>query len=105
MCIRDRGVCVPDLTFTHAKTGRAVHLEVLGYWSRDAVFRRAELAEAGLPEPVVFAVSSRLRVSEEVLDDRTASALYVYKGVMNPRAVARRLNEVHARLCAGQGLV
>ncbi len=99
------GVCVPDLTFTHAKTGRAVHLEVLGYWSRDAVFRRAELAEAGLPEPVVFAVSSRLRVSEEVLDDRTASALYVYKGVMNPRAVARRLDEVHARLCSGQGLV
>lgn len=99
------GVCVPDLTFTHGETGRVVHLEVLGYWSRDAVFRRAELVEAGLPEPVLFAVSSRLRVSEEVLDDRTASALYVYKGVMNPRAVVRRLDEIHARLCAGRGLV
>lgn len=98
------GVCVPDLTFTHQKSGRDVHLEVLGFWSREAAFRRAELATGGLPEPVVFAVSSRLRVSEEILDEKTASALYVYKGVMSPRAVERRLDAVHARLCAGQGL-
>lgn len=99
------GVCVPDLTFTHRESGRQVHLEVLGFWSRDAAFRRAELAAGGLPEPVLFAVSSRLRVSEEILDEKTASALYVYKGVMSPRAVARRLDDIHARLCAGQGLV
>lgn len=99
------GVCVPDLVFTHAETGAEVHLEAMGYWSRDAVFRRAELAESGLDEPILFALSSRLRVSEEVLDERSASALYVYKGVMSARAVERRLDELHARLCARRGLV
>ncbi|HEY0191517.1 MAG TPA: DUF790 family protein, partial [Kofleriaceae bacterium] len=37
------GVCVPDLTLTHAKSGADVHVEVMGYWSRDAVWRRVEL--------------------------------------------------------------
>lgn len=99
------GVCVPDLTFTHAETGEQVHLEALGYWSRDAAFRRAELCLGGLREPIVFALSSRLRVSEEILDERSASALYVYKGVMSARAVERRLDELRARLCAERRVV
>jgi predicted nuclease of restriction endonuclease-like RecB superfamily len=86
------GVCAPDLTFTHRERGTRVHCEVLGFWSRAAVWKRVELAEAGLPEPVLFAVSSRLRVSEEVLDEHASGALYVYKGVMNPRAVVRKLD-------------
>ncbi|MBK7581952.1 MAG: DUF790 family protein [Myxococcales bacterium] len=91
------GVCVPDVTFRHSETGRAVHLEVMGYWSRDAVFRRIELSESGLPEPMVFAVSSRLRVSEELLDEGSSDALYVYKGVISARAVERRLDALAAR--------
>ena len=42
------GLCVPDLVFTHADTGRRVYFEALGYWSREAVWRRVELVEAGL---------------------------------------------------------
>jgi uncharacterized protein len=85
------GVIAPDLELTHAKTGARVQLEVLGFWSRDAVWKRVELAERGLPEPVLFAVSSRLRVSEDVLEDNGSGALYVYKGVMSARAIERRL--------------
>jgi predicted nuclease of restriction endonuclease-like RecB superfamily len=81
------GLCVPDLAFTHRDTGRRVFLEVMGYWSRDAVWKRVDLVRAGLPHPVVFALSSRLRVSEQVLDDDLPGSLYVYKGVMRPRAV------------------
>jgi predicted nuclease of restriction endonuclease-like RecB superfamily len=86
------GLCVPDLTFTHAATDRRVYLEVMGYWSRDAVWRRVEMVEAGLPHTVIFAVSSRLRVSEEALGDDLPGQLYVYKGVMSARAIAERLD-------------
>jgi hypothetical protein len=75
-------------------TRARVHFEALGYWSRDAAWRRVELAKAGLSRPILFAVSSRLRVSEAVLDDVETAALYVYKGVMSPRAVERKLDEL-----------
>ncbi|MCA9560034.1 MAG: DUF790 family protein [Myxococcales bacterium] len=85
------GVCVPDLVFSHTEREERAYLEVMGFWSRDAVWRRVELVEAGLSERIVFAVSSRLRVSEAVLDDDLPGELYVYKGVMNARAIAERL--------------
>jgi predicted nuclease of restriction endonuclease-like RecB superfamily len=80
------GLCVPDLVFE--RDGARVYLEVMGYWSRDAVWKRVELVEKGLAEPIVFAVSARLRVSEEVLDAASGAALYVYKGTMSARSVA-----------------
>lgn len=86
------GLCVPDLVFTHRDAGHCVYLEVLGYWSREAVWRRVDLVQAGLRQPIVFAVSSRLRVSEEVLDEELPGRLYVYKGAMSARAVEERLD-------------
>lgn len=90
------GVCVPDIAFEH-RDGRRVLLEVMGYWSRDAVWRRVELARSGrLTTPVIFAVSSRLRVSEDVLSSDDSAALYVYKGAMSARAVRRKLDALTA---------
>jgi len=91
------GLCVPDLTFRHAQRGTTVHLEVLGFWSRAAVWRRVDLAEQGLAEKVVFAVSQRLRVSEDVLGDDHPAALYVYKGTMNARAVLAKVEALAGR--------
>jgi len=88
------GICVPDIVFEHRFTRERVYFEALGYWSRDAAWQRVELAKAGLSRPILFAVSSRLRVSEAVLDDVETAALYVYKGVMNPRAIERKLDEL-----------
>ena len=83
-----RGVCIPDLELTRKGSKKPVFVEVLGYWSRDAVWKRVELAESGaLGALVVFAVSSRLRVSAEVLDANAPASLYVYKGKMSPRAL------------------
>ena len=49
---------------------------------------------AGSPREILFAVSSRLRVSEEVLEEDASGALYVYKGAMSARAVAERLESL-----------
>jgi predicted nuclease of restriction endonuclease-like RecB superfamily len=87
------GVLVPDLELTRAAepaTGRSVLVELLGFWSRDAVFRRIEAAERGLAEPVLFVLSSRLRVSEQLLDDAESGKLYVYKGRINAHALLRK---------------
>ncbi len=85
------GLCVPDLVFHHESSGQRVFLEVMGYWSRRAVWQRVELVQAGLAQPIVFAVSRRLRVSEEVLDADLPGQLYVYKGVMSARSILERL--------------
>jgi predicted nuclease of restriction endonuclease-like RecB superfamily len=90
------GVCIPDLELTRKGSKKSVFVEVLGYWSRDAVWKRVELAESGaLKERVIFAVSSRLRVSAEVLDENAPASLYVYKGKMSPRSII-----AHAELLA-----
>lgn len=85
------GECVADLRFHHRASGFVVHLEVLGYWSREAVFKRVELVESGLPDALLFAASSRLRVSEELLPADHSSALYVYKGSLDRKAILMRL--------------
>ena len=90
------GLCIPDLRFTH-RSGEVVWLEVLGYWSRDAVWRRVELVQRGFPEKLLFAASQRLRVSEEVLEDHPSGALYVYKGTLSAKAVAERLERLRQR--------
>lgn len=86
------GLCIPDLAFTHHVTGEVVLLEVMGFWSRDAVWKRVELAERGLQRKVLFAVSSRLRVSEAVLPEESPGALYVYKGTMSAKQIEAKLD-------------
>jgi hypothetical protein len=87
------GLCVPDLVFKHPQRG-AVYLELMGYWSREAVWKRVDLARAGMKERVLWAVSSRLRVSEEVLDQDVPAALYVFKGVLSAKEVLKRLERL-----------
>lgn len=91
------GLCVPDLVFERRREGakrERVYLEVMGYWSRAAVWKRVELVRAGLGERILFAVSSRLRVSEDVLDADLPGALYVYKQTISARAVAERVDSL-----------
>ena len=90
------GVCIPDLELSRKGDKKPIYVEVLGYWSRDAVWKRVELAEKGLGATTVFAVSSRLRVSAEVLESE-AACLYVYKGKMSPRAVLDHALRLRAR--------
>lgn len=99
------GLCVPDLVF-ESPQGEPVFFELMGYWSRDAVWKRIEIAKGisvgarhaspatpRLPK-LLFAVSSRLRVSETALAEDDHAALYVFKGVMNPRSVLKKLEQI-----------
>jgi predicted nuclease of restriction endonuclease-like RecB superfamily len=90
------GLCIPDLVFDRQSGGRRerVYLEVMGYWSRAAVWKRVDLVRAGLAERILFAVSAKLRVSEDVLDDDLPGALYVYKQTLSARAIAERLEKL-----------
>jgi len=83
------GICVPDLVFTREK--ETIYFEALGYWSREAVFRRVDLVERGLAAKILFAASAKLRVSEQVLGEEAPAALYVHKGTLKARAVAEHL--------------
>ena len=91
------GLCVPDLELKRTSDGATVHIEVMGYWSRDAVWKRVELVEGGLPHKILFAVSDRLRVSEQVLDAELPGALYVYKGKMSARSVLEHVERLAGR--------
>ena len=90
------GLCVPDLCFRHPEVPEGVLLEVMGYWSRAAVWRRVELVQKGLTARILFAVSTRLRVSEEALSEDLPGALYVYKGVLSARAILEKLRRFTA---------
>ncbi len=91
------GLTVPDLTLRERKTKRVVHVEVLGHWSRDAVWKRVELAEKGLPEPVLFCASERLRVSEAVLPETTGASLYMFKGTLSATVILERAERLLAQ--------
>lgn len=91
------GTCVPDLLATHGPTGEQIHVELLGFWSREAVWRRVEWVEAGMDEKILFCCSQRLRVSEAVLDQNLPAALYVFKGVLSPSQIEKRLEVLRSR--------
>jgi hypothetical protein len=90
---------VPDLRFEHPKLEQPVYFELLGYWSRDAVWRRVELVERGLGARIVFGVSAKLRVSEEVLESEHG-ALYVFRGQPNARGLLKKLDSLRKQRSA-----
>ncbi len=99
-------VVVPDLYF-HRRgadgVGVTIALEVLGFWSRDAVFRRIDAAahgfapQRGAPIPVLFCASERLRVSESVAGEEGLAGLYVFKGALRPSALETHLDDLARR--------
>jgi uncharacterized protein len=88
------GLCVPDLAFVRERDGARVFFELLGFWSREAVWRRVELVRAGLPHRILFAASRALRVSESVLEDSTSAALYVFARVPSAKQVLTHIERL-----------
>ena len=88
------GVCIPDLVLRREGLADPVYVELLGFWSRDAVWKRVELAQQGLEARIVFCASSRLRVSPEVIGESAPAALYVYKGKPNARALLEHVDRI-----------
>lgn len=88
------GLCVPDLAFERRRDGARVFFELLGFWSREAVFRRIDLIQAGLPHRILFAASKTLRVSEALLDESPTAGLYIFTRVISVRGVLERLEQL-----------
>lgn len=97
------GLCVPDLALTNQETGEVVHVELLGYWSREAVWKRKALVDQGLVDRILFVISTHLRVSEDLLEDDGAGALYVYKRVPSARVLLERVAALAARRVRSTG--
>jgi predicted nuclease of restriction endonuclease-like RecB superfamily len=88
------GLCVPDLAFVRERDRARVHFELLGFWSREAVWRRVELVRAGLEHRILFAASRNLRVGEAVLEDSPTAALYVFARVLAAKEILARLEQL-----------
>ncbi len=60
-----KAVVMPDYTFT--KNKKKAHLEIVGFWRRDYLKRRAELLEEYGPGNLILAVSRKLKGGKEAL--------------------------------------
>ena len=89
------GLCVPDILAK--KDGDRAYVEVMGYWSRAAVWKRVELVEGGLRDRILFCASSRLRVGEAALGDDRPGSLYVFKGALSAKVVLEKLEALVRR--------
>lgn len=83
------GSVVPDLRVN--VDGTPMYLELLGYWSRETVFKRLDWSMHHTGTPILFCAQERLRVSEEVMNDAPRAALYVYKESLRAKVVAQML--------------
>jgi predicted nuclease of restriction endonuclease-like RecB superfamily len=69
------GVWVPDYRAVHKATSVDVFVEVLGFWKRSSLERLTRLLPRYGPPRFVLAISERLKVDEEALQDFSAPIL------------------------------
>jgi len=74
---------VPDFTLTHAKTGKEVFVEVLGFWRKANIEEHYKRLRRALPGKFVLAVSEQYRADES---DEFATGPEVYRFKRTPIA-------------------
>jgi predicted nuclease of restriction endonuclease-like RecB superfamily len=84
------GMWVPDYRFVHRATGTDVFVEVLGFWKRSSVERLLRLLPQHGPARFVLAISDRLKVDEEALQDLPGPVLR-FKEIPNAPELAALL--------------
>jgi uncharacterized protein len=87
------GFWVPDFRLTEKATGRAVLLEILGFWRRSHVERHLERLRKHAREPFLLAVSDRLHVEDAELEG-LPGAVHRFRQMPLPDEVARLAGEV-----------
>jgi predicted nuclease of restriction endonuclease-like RecB superfamily len=85
------GVWVPDYRAVHKATGTDVFIEVLGFWKRSSVERLTRLLPRHGPERYVLAISDRLKVDEEAIQELSGPILR-FKEIPNANELAALLN-------------
>jgi predicted nuclease of restriction endonuclease-like RecB superfamily len=69
------GVWVPDYRAVHRSTGTDVFVEIVGFWKRSSVERLTKLLPRYGPARFVLAISERLKVDEETVQELTGPVL------------------------------
>jgi predicted nuclease of restriction endonuclease-like RecB superfamily len=87
------GFWVPDYRLIHRASGRAIYLEVLGFWRRSSVERHLERLRQHIREPFLLAVSDQLRVDDADLEG-LPSGVHRFRQMPLPDEVAQLASEV-----------
>jgi uncharacterized protein len=85
------GVWVPDYRAVHKATGTDVFIEILGFWKRSSLERLTRLLPAHGPPRYVLAISDRLKVDEEALQELNGPILR-FKEIPNANELSGLLN-------------
>ena len=85
------GVWVPDYRFVHTATGTDVFIEVVGFWKRSSLERLTRLLPRYGPPRFVLAISDRLKVDEEALQELAVPILR-FKEIPNASELAALLD-------------
>ena len=94
------GFWVPDFRLVEKATGRAVLLEVLGFWRRASVERHLERLREHAREPFLLAVSDQLHVEDAELEG-LPGAVYRFRQMPLADEVARLAGAVLAQSAGG----
>jgi predicted nuclease of restriction endonuclease-like RecB superfamily len=86
---------VPDYRLVHKPTGRAVYLEVLGFWRRSSAEQHLDRLRRHLREPFLLAVSDQLRIDDTDLEGLPAG-IHRFRQMPLPDEVARLADEILA---------
>lgn len=87
------GFWVPDFRLVEKASGRAVLLEVLGFWRKSSVERHLERLRQHAREPFLLAVSDQLHVEDAELEG-LPGAVYRFRQMPLADEVARLAGEV-----------
>ena len=85
------GVWVPDYRAVHTATGVDVFIDVVGYWKKSSLERLTRLLPVHGPARFVLAISERLKVDEESLQDFNVPVLR-FKEIPNATELAGMLD-------------
>jgi len=85
------GAWVPDYRLVHQPSGIDVYIEVLGFWKRSSLERLTRLLPRYGPPRFVLAISEKLKVDEESLQDLRAPILR-FKEIPNATELAALLD-------------
>ena len=90
------GVWVPDYKAAHTATGTEVFIEVLGFWKRSSLERLMRLLPLHGPPRFVLAISERLKVDEEAIQEFKGPILR-FKEIHNASELAGLLESFVSR--------
>jgi predicted nuclease of restriction endonuclease-like RecB superfamily len=90
------GFWVPDFRLVHRASGRAVWLEVLGFWRRASAERHLQRLRQHVRAPFLLAVSDQLRVDDADLEGLPAG-VHRFRQMPLPDEIARLAEEALSR--------